>query len=85
MIKIILLLISSSLLFSCGTKKSEHSDEFLKTQNELTEKLTELSKNTCLNGFGVALANDKEVLYQNGFGVANIETEKKYTENTVQN
>lgn len=73
------------ILFSCGTARPKHSEEFIKTQKELTEKLTVLSKSTCLNGFGVALANDKEVLYQNGFGIANIEKEKKYTENTVQN
>jgi CubicO group peptidase (beta-lactamase class C family) len=85
MAKIISLLIISSLFISCGTTKSKHSDEFIKAQNELTEKLTELSKSTCLNGFGVALVNDKEILYQNGFGIANIETGEKYTESSIQN
>lgn len=85
MIKFTSLLILSSLLFSCGTNKSKHSDDFIKAQNELTEKLTALSKTTCLNGFGVALVNDKEILYQNGFGIANIETGEKYTESSIQN
>lgn len=85
MTRIISLLVFTSLLFSCRTIKSNHSDEFIKVQNELTEKLTELSKKVSLNGFGVALANDKEVLYQNGFGIANIATGQKYTETTVQN
>lgn len=85
MIKFTSLLILSSLLLSCGTNKSKHSEEFIKAQNELTEKLTELSKTTCLNGFGVALVNDKEILYQNGFGIANVETGEKYNENTIQN
>ena len=85
MIKFTSLLILSSLLLSCGTNKSKHSEEFRKAQNELTEKLTELSKTTCLNGFGVALVNDKEILYQNGFGIANVETGEKYNENTIQN
>ncbi|WP_181163748.1 serine hydrolase domain-containing protein [Pontibacter mangrovi] len=51
----------------------------------MTEKLTQLSKTASFNGFGVALVNDKEVLYQNGFGVSDITTSAKYTENTVQN
>lgn len=85
MIKFTSLLILSSLLFSCGKNKSKHSDDFIKAQNELTEKLTVLSSTTCLNGFGVALVNDKEILYQNGFGIANIETGEKYTENSIQN
>jgi CubicO group peptidase (beta-lactamase class C family) len=63
----------------------KHSDEFIKTQNELTEKLTAISKETDFNGFGVALTNDKEVLYKNGFGIANIESKQSYTENTIQN
>lgn len=70
---------------TCKTKGKGHSAEFIRTQNELTEKLTEISKQTIFNGFGVALTNDKEVLYQNGFGLANIETGEKYTENTIQN
>ncbi len=57
----------------------------MQTQNELTEKLTQISKTASFNGFGVALVNDEEVLYQNGFGVTNSNTNAKYTENTVQN
>ncbi|WP_229973251.1 serine hydrolase domain-containing protein [Pontibacter harenae] len=57
----------------------------MQTQQELTEKLTQISKTASFNGFGVALVSDKEVLYQNGFGVSNIKTSTKYTENTVQN
>ncbi len=51
----------------------------------MTEKLAEISKTTCFNGFGVALVNDKEILYQNGFGITNFETKQKYDESTVQN
>jgi CubicO group peptidase (beta-lactamase class C family) len=83
--KIIIICISVLLVSSCSKTQKKHSDEFIKTQNELTEKLTVLSKTTCLNGFGVALVNDKEILYQNGFGIANVEKGEKYTENTIQN
>ena len=85
MTKTILLGILLILISSCETKKKVHSEEFIKTQNELTEKLTEISKHTIFNGFGVALTNENEVLYQNGFGFANVETGEKYTENTIQN
>mgnify|MGYP003602202629 CR=1 FL=1 len=85
MIKTILFGILTLIISSCATKRNEHSEEFIKTQNELTEKLTEISKQTIFNGFGVALTNDNEVLYQNGFGLANVETGEKYTENTIQN
>jgi len=73
------------VLFSCGTTKSKHSLEYVRVQSELTEKLTAISKQTDFNGFGVALTNDKEVLYSNGFGISKIETNENYTENTIQN
>ena len=85
MTKVISLLLFSSFLFSCGRTKSKHSEEFIKTQNELTQRLNEITKQTIFNGFGVALTNENEVLYQNGFGIANVETGEKYTENTIQN
>lgn len=73
------------IVISCSTTKNLHSKEFVRTQQELIEKLTQISETASFNGFGVALVNDKEVLYQNGFGVSNIKTGTRYTENTVQN
>jgi CubicO group peptidase (beta-lactamase class C family) len=85
MTKYILPAIVYLLLSSCTTTPSTHSTEFIKIQTELTEKLTEISKQTDFNGFGVALANEKEVLYKNGFGMASIENNQRYTDSTVQN
>jgi CubicO group peptidase (beta-lactamase class C family) len=85
MIKLSLLLSFAFLLISCHSPRTNDSEAFIRTQNELTEKLTALSISTCLNGFGVALVNDKEILYQNGFGIAHVETGEQYTENTIQN
>ena len=85
MTKPILIGILILIISSCVTKRKGHSEEFIKTQNELTEKITKISAQSAFNGFGVALTNDKEVLYQNGFGYANVETGEKYTENTIQN
>ncbi|MEJ8801671.1 serine hydrolase domain-containing protein [Pontibacter sp. H249] len=83
--KLFSLVVISFIVTSCSTTKSLHSREFVQTQQELTDKLTQISKTASFNGFGVALVNDKEVLYQNGFGISNIKTSAKYTENTVQN
>lgn len=73
------------LLYSCTKKGKTHSSEFVMTQKELTEQLTKISKQTDFNGFGVAIVNENEVLYQNGFGIAGLDPKQKYDENTVQN
>ncbi|WP_223606491.1 serine hydrolase [Chryseobacterium sp. OSA05B] len=73
------------LMFTFCTAQKKPSQELLKTQKELTDKLAEISKTTSFNGFGVALVNDREVLYQNGFGIAHINPVQKYDEHTVQN
>lgn len=72
------------MIISCSTQKKQ-SPEFIKAQKELTDKLTTISTQASFNGFGVALVNDQDILYQNGFGIANIKTLQKYDENTVQN
>ncbi len=82
---ILKLLFFSAALFSCQSKKQSKEEAFKKIQDELTQKLTEISKQTIFNGFGVALTNEHQVLYQNGFGIANVETGAKYTEHTIQN
>ena len=83
--KIITFLVVSFFVIACGTKKDKQSKEFLNSQKELTEKLTVIAPTTCFNGFGVALVNDKEILYQNGFGITDFKTKQKYDANTVQN
>lgn len=83
--KKIIIFLFSLLLYSCAKKEKIHSSEFLLAQKELTEQLTKISKQTDFNGFGVAIVNENEVLYQNGFGLANLEPKQKYDENTVQN
>lgn len=85
MTKLLVIIVITFVLTSCGTTNYKRSKEFQNIQKDLTEKLTEITKTTCFNGFGVALVNDKEVLYQNGFGITNFETQQKYDENTVQN
>ena len=83
--KKIIIFLFALLLYSCTKKEKTHSPEFLFAQKELTEQLTKISTQTDFNGFGVAIVNENEVLYQNGFGIANLEPKQKYDENTVQN
>lgn len=83
--KKIIVFLFSLLLYSCTKKEKAHSSEFLTAQKELTEQLKKISKQTDFNGFGVAIVNENEVLYQNGFGIANLKPKQKYDENTVQN
>ena len=83
--KKIIIFLFSLLLYSCTKKEKKHSSEFLTAQKELTEQLKKISKQTDFNGFGVAIVNENEVLYQNGFGIANLKPKQKYDENTVQN
>ena len=52
---------------------------------ELDAKLTEIAKRGNLPGFGVAIVSKNKVLYQNGYGFANIANKKPYTKDTIQN
>ncbi|MBL0144706.1 MAG: serine hydrolase [Chitinophagaceae bacterium] len=75
----------SAVLVACGNNKKVQPDEYTLTKNALTDTLTKIGDTTLFNGFGVAIVSDKEVLYQNGFGYANVEKKAKYIEHTIQN
>lgn len=83
--KKIALFLFAVLLYSCTKKEKTHTSEFFKAQKELTKQLSKISTQTDFNGFGVAIVNENEVLYQNGFGTASFNPQQKYDENTVQN
>ncbi len=68
-------------LMSCGSPGQDRSDELVK---ELTDSLTVLAHSADFNGFGVAIAGPDGVLYQNGFGMADVAHGIPYTGNTVQ-
>lgn len=50
-----------------------------------TNELQEHYENSDLPGFAVCVVKDQEVVYQNGFGFSNVESEIPYTPNTIQN
>lgn len=84
--KNIILLSAFILLFSCKQKNAGEkvSNDKAAIKDSLTAALNEVYKEGNFNGFGVAIADDKGVLYAGGVGYANKETKQKYTENTLQ-
>lgn len=55
------------------------------TSIKLTEELEKIFLEKHINGFAVAIVNQDCILYNKGFGYADIKTNKKYTNTTVQN
>jgi len=77
----------SILITSCDQKPQSSITKDNKAQSlkdSLTLELTEIQENGFFNGFGVTIVNEEGVLYEKGFGYANREQNKKYTENTIQ-
>lgn len=80
MTRIFYFLIVSLVLNSCSTSKDVKN-----TKNELTEEINALYNQKKFNGFAVAVVNESGTLYQNGFGLADVAGQKKYTTQTLQN
>ncbi len=51
----------------------------------LSARLAALQQQSSLPGFAVAIVSGKDVLYQRGFGLADLGAKRPYTEDTVQN
>ena len=51
----------------------------------LTARLAALQQGSSLPGFAVAVVSGKEVLYQQGFGQADLQARRPYTPDTLQN
>lgn len=74
-------LVLLALTVSCGPK-SGHDTAALRT--ELADSLALLMKTADFNGCGVALTGPEGVLFQQGFGMADVAKGIAYTERTVQ-
>jgi D-alanyl-D-alanine carboxypeptidase len=66
------------LIFVDKTKAQVNPDS-------LTLKLSQAFKQDSLPGLSVVLVNAHKVIYQKNFGYADVENQKPYTENTIQN
>lgn len=81
---ILLILISSTLLFSCKTiQKSQENHNT--TKDVLTKKLELAYQKDAIKGFSVSIVNDKGIIYDKGFGYTDIDQNKAYASNTIQN
>jgi CubicO group peptidase (beta-lactamase class C family) len=85
--KIALIVIIGISFSSCNQNEKITDNPISRNQmvkDSLTAELDSIQKNGQINGFAVAMVNQKGVLYQKGFGFSNRETKEKYTENTIQ-
>jgi CubicO group peptidase (beta-lactamase class C family) len=85
MTKITFLSFLTILIYSCNSTKNLNIKKLNKSNDSLTIELNEVYKQGQFNGFSVAIVNENGTLYENGIGYANVESQKKYTENTIQN
>lgn len=53
--------------------------------SKLTNDLEEIYSQGYINGFSVAIVNQKGALYTNGFGKADVRSDRPYTSETIQN
>ena len=77
-----------ALVFSCKTKNEEPKvvdAHITAITDSLSNSIDKLYQQGHVNGFSVAIVNDSAILYNKGFGQADIATQKPYTKNTVQN
>lgn len=78
--KLLSILISVTLLISCKSVQKN------KPQNDgLTKNLELAYQKDAIKGFSVSVVNDKGLIYDKGFGFADIEQNNAYTSNTTQN
>ncbi|WP_378172457.1 serine hydrolase domain-containing protein [Aquimarina sp. SS2-1] len=88
MSKSILILILSLFTFFCGqnTKNFNSSnEEYSATKDSLTATLKNANKDGELVGFSVAIIDQNNILYNEGFGFSDAKNKKKYQTNTIQN
>jgi CubicO group peptidase (beta-lactamase class C family) len=81
-------LLALVFLTSCQQDANPGNEQGVPTTlatDTLTMELNELHKLGHINGFSVAIVNEGKVLYQKGGGYADIYSQEKYTEHTIQN
>lgn len=72
-----------------GKELLDYTIDLFKPSNPNIEtldyKLDSLYRQGIFNGFAVAIVDETGAIYNKGFGVADVKTQKKYTENTIIN
>lgn len=81
----ILLAVTTLLVLSCNQRLYVAQQPIgVDDWSALTNDLFEIQKQGHINGFSVAIVNENETLYEQGFGFADKATGQPYTENTLQ-
>ncbi|MGV0751864.1 serine hydrolase domain-containing protein [Empedobacter brevis] len=80
----LLILISSTLLFSCQSVQKIEKDHST-IDHILTQNLELAYKKDAIKGFSVSVVNKKGLMYDNGFGYSTIGQDNLYTSHTTQN
>lgn len=70
---------------SCQSSKTETTQATQTLADSLRLELNTFHKKGFINGFGTAIVNEKGVLFAEGIGLADTESNSRYTENTIQN
>lgn len=76
------------LLFSCKQKNEPNranKKKYTIINDTLTENLKLAYEKGAIHGFSVSVVNEKGLIYDKGFGFSDIEQNKPYTSNTIQN
>ncbi len=68
------------LLGSCSVSQENKNNRLA-----LTNEINAIYQQKKFNGFAVSIVDEKGILYQHGFGFADIVNNKKYTTQTIQN
>lgn len=82
------LILIFSLTISCKQKENSkivQSKGNSALEDSLTSDLQKIKDKKNIVGFSVSIVNKNGTLYNKGFGLSNIENEKSYTKNTIQN
>ena len=72
------------LAFAISTQGVAQSVRHRAAVDSLTAELESILRQGHFNGFGVAVVNGQGVLYQHGFGFADVQARKTYGIHTVQ-
>lgn len=65
--------------------ESSKDPHFTIVSDSLTSELQKICEQGYINGFSVAIVNQSGVLYENGFGYADVDLKRGFTENTLIN
>ena len=79
------LVITVLFIFCSNFSWAQKSKSLEDNASKLTAELQKIAKKKDINGFGVAVVNDQQILYAQGFGYANTTNKVSYSRNTLQN